>query len=64
MFTIGEVDFLKPLGRGPPGDCAPPAAGTKGRALDHIGFDVADEDAERSKDLPMTASWSIWPPVI
>ena len=38
MFPVGEVDFLK--GRG-----AAPAASTKGRALDHVGFDVADEDA-------------------
>lgn len=44
MFTVGEVDFL--TARGPRGGGAPPkAAGTKGRALDHIGFDVADEDA-------------------
>lgn len=44
MFTAGEVDFLPARG-GRNG--APPAtpAGTKGRALDHIGFDVADEDA-------------------
>jgi catechol 2,3-dioxygenase-like lactoylglutathione lyase family enzyme len=41
MFTVGEVDFLP--GRG--GAAATPPAGTKGRALDHIGFDVTDEDA-------------------
>lgn len=43
MFTVGEVDFLPARG-GRNGE--PPAvpAGTKGRALDHIGFDVADED--------------------
>jgi hypothetical protein len=39
-FAIGEVDFLAARG-GPP---ATPPAGTKGRALDHIGFDVADEE--------------------
>jgi catechol 2,3-dioxygenase-like lactoylglutathione lyase family enzyme len=43
MFSIGEVDFLKAGGRG--GAAAAPPAGTKGRALDHIGFDVTDEDA-------------------
>lgn len=36
MIPGGEVDFLK-------GQM--PAAGTKGRALDHIGFEVADLDA-------------------
>jgi catechol 2,3-dioxygenase-like lactoylglutathione lyase family enzyme len=40
MFTVGEVDFLPARG----GAAMPPAP-TKGRALDHIGFDVADEDA-------------------
>lgn len=47
-FTVGEVDFLPARG-GRNG--APPAtpAGTKGRALDHIGFDVADEDAAFKK---------------
>ncbi len=55
-FAIGEVDFLKAgggLGRGAKGGAPPaapatppaPPAGTQGRALDHIGFDVADEDA-------------------
>jgi catechol 2,3-dioxygenase-like lactoylglutathione lyase family enzyme len=42
MFTVGEVDFLKAGGRG--GAAAEPPAPTKGRALDHIGFDVADID--------------------
>lgn len=41
-FAIGEVDFLKAGGRG--GAAAAPPAGTKSRALDHIGFDVADEE--------------------
>jgi hypothetical protein len=44
MFTVGEVDFLP--ARGARGGAPPmPPAGTKGRALDHIGFDVVDEDA-------------------
>ncbi len=48
IFTVGEVDFLPARGGR---DGAPPAApaGTKGRALDHIGFDVADEDAAFKK---------------
>jgi len=43
MFSSGEVDFLATRG-GRGGE--PPAvpAGTKGRALDHIGFEVADID--------------------
>jgi catechol 2,3-dioxygenase-like lactoylglutathione lyase family enzyme len=41
MFTVGEVDFLPARG----GAAPMPPAPTKGRALDHIGFDVADEDA-------------------
>jgi len=47
MFTVGEVDFLNSagFGRGPaPATPPPPPAGTQGRALDHIGFDVADID--------------------
>jgi hypothetical protein len=40
MFSVGEVDFLPARG-----GAAPPPAGTKGRALDHIGFEVTDEDA-------------------
>ena len=44
MFTVGEVDFLPSRG-GRNGEPPAPPAGTKGRALDHIGFDVADEDA-------------------
>ena len=41
MFSVGEVDMMK--GRGAA------AAGTKGRALDHIGFDVADIDGMFTK---------------
>jgi catechol 2,3-dioxygenase-like lactoylglutathione lyase family enzyme len=47
MFTVGEVDFLKAGGGGRgPAPATPPAppTGTKGRALDHIGFDVANID--------------------
>lgn len=42
MFPVGEVDFLPARGGAVP-------APTKGRALDHIGFDVADEDAAFKK---------------
>ncbi len=38
--SFGEVDFLPARG-----GAAPTPSGTKGRALDHIGFDVADEEA-------------------
>jgi hypothetical protein len=44
MFTIGEVDFLAGRGARGGGEPPPAPAGTKGRALDHIGFDVADEE--------------------
>ena len=37
MFSTGEVDMMKGRGAAAP-------TGTKGRALDHIGFDVADID--------------------
>lgn len=44
MFPTGEVDFLPARG-GRNGAPAATPAGTDGRALDHIGFDVADQDA-------------------
>ena len=40
MMPVGEVDFLSSAGRG--GAPAQPRAGTKGRSLDHIGFEVKD----------------------
>jgi catechol 2,3-dioxygenase-like lactoylglutathione lyase family enzyme len=43
MMPVGEVDFLSSAGRG--GAPAAPKAASKGRSLDHIGFEVKDLDA-------------------
>jgi catechol 2,3-dioxygenase-like lactoylglutathione lyase family enzyme len=48
MFPGGEVDFLSSAGRGGKAPAAP-KPGTKGRALDHIGFEVKDLDAIAKK---------------
>jgi catechol 2,3-dioxygenase-like lactoylglutathione lyase family enzyme len=47
MFPGGEIDFLSSAGRG--GKEAAPKPPTKGRALDHIGFEVKDLDAIAKK---------------
>ena len=47
MFPGGEVDFLSSAGRG--GKEVAPKPPTKGRALDHIGFEVKDLDAIAKK---------------
>jgi catechol-2,3-dioxygenase len=47
MFPGGEIDFLSSAGRG--GKETAPKPPTKGRALDHIGFEVKDLDAIAKK---------------
>ena len=47
MFPGGEIDFLSSAGRG--GKETAPKPPTKGRALDHIGFEVTDLDAIAKK---------------
>ncbi len=42
MFPVGEIDFLSAAGRG--GAPATPKVTTKGRSLDHIGFEVKNLD--------------------
>jgi catechol 2,3-dioxygenase-like lactoylglutathione lyase family enzyme len=48
MFRGGEIDFLSSAGRGGKAPAAAPMP-TKGRALDHIGFEVKDLDAIAKK---------------
>ena len=47
MFPGGEIDFLSSAGRG--GKEVAPKPPTKGRSLDHIGFEVKDLDALAKK---------------